>query len=87
MNFGAAAQSLFQRVGVHTVLVHGNGDVFCPVSAPGLQSAQVGGRLDQNVIAGIDQDFPEQIQRLLGTRGDQDIVRCDLRCHNGPYGE
>ena len=62
----------------HPMFVHRNWDVLCSIRAPGLQRAQVGGRLHQHTIARVDEDFSQQIQGLLRPGSHQDIVGGDV---------
>lgn len=59
------AQRLLQSLGLKSVVIDGNGDVFGAINIESLQRAQVGRRLDQQAVTWIDQQFRDQIERLL----------------------
>jgi hypothetical protein len=61
------------------VIVDRDADVLRLVQVPGLQRAEVRRVLDDHVIAGIDEDLPDEIQRLLRAGGDEDVVGPDGR--------
>ena len=49
----------------------------------GLQRTEVGRRLDKDFGVFVDQDFGNQIQRLLAAGGDQDLRRVDAPRQSG----
>jgi hypothetical protein len=54
-------QGLLEVIGIHTLLVKGDGDVFCPIGVPGLQRSQVSRLLNQDMISGINEDLADQV--------------------------
>jgi len=71
------AQRGVQFLGPHAVLVHRHVDVLGLVRVPCLQRAEVGGSFDNEMIAGIDEDLADEIERLLRAAGDEDVFRFD----------
>ena len=69
---------LFQFVHDHAVLIGRHGNILRPVGIPGLQSAEVGGGFDHDMVALIDKYTPDEIQGLLGAGGDQDVIGCNF---------
>ena len=56
------------------VVVAGHAEVFRTVDVERLERAEIGGRLDQDAIAGVDQQLADEVERLLGTGGDHDVL-------------
>ncbi len=49
------------------------------VGLEGLEGAEVGGVLDEDGVAGIEEDFGDEIEALLGAVGDEYLVRGDFQ--------
>ena len=64
-----------QVLEVNAVVVAGHSHKVRLHRREGLQRAQVGGRFNQQTGAAVDQNFGDQIQRLLAAGGDQHMRR------------
>ncbi len=75
---GSGAHFGTQVVRIHAmvVAVHTHGHRLH--GGEGLQCAQVGGGLDQDAAARVDQDLGDQVQALLASGGDQHLVGADV---------
>ncbi len=71
----AGAQRPLHLAGLQALLVDGHGDVLSAHQVEGLQRAQIGGRLDQDAVAAVDEQLGDEVQRLLRAGGDEDVVR------------
>ena len=66
-----------QRRQIGTLSVVGHRDQPCPRQREEVDRARVGGGVDQDGVAGIDERTGDQIDRLLATRCPEDVVnRC-----------
>jgi hypothetical protein len=72
---GATPQLPLQPIDVEPVVVDRHGQVVRLVGAPGLQRSEVGGRLGQDAIAGVDEETADQVEPLLRARGDHHVRR------------
>ncbi len=70
-----AFRIIFGDVEVEAVLLHGHADDFCAVHGKRRSSPDIRGHLGKHRVAGADQRFGNQIQRLLRAGGDQNVVR------------
>ena len=71
---GHPLDGLLQGLGDEPVLVHGHVHHIGLVGGERAQGAHVGGRLGQDHVTGINEDPGDQIQRLLRTHRDHDVV-------------
>ena len=76
--FGIGTQRFLQQLGAQAVVIDRNRHEVRGKYSESLQSAQISWRLDEHAISRIDQQFAEQIERLLRTGCDQHIVRAGL---------
>ena len=74
---GARPQLGLDLVGQHPVVVHRHAGVLGLIGAPRLEGAQVGRPLDEQMIAGIDEDLADEIERLLRAAREEDVVGVD----------
>ena len=68
------AEAGIELLGEQTIIVDGHGDILRAVDIECLQGAQVGGGFDQDAVAAVDQQFADQIERLLRTGSDEHIL-------------
>ncbi len=80
---GAACQQRIQRRQIQTLFFKGDRLEGGLVDRKGLNSAKVTRLFDDEILPLIDQHLAQQIQRLLGAAGDQDVVRIDLHAVAG----
>ncbi len=69
-----AADERAQRVGVQPVVVARHRDELGARHLEALERRQVGGLLDEDAVAGLQQDGGDERQRLLGPAGDEHVV-------------
>ena len=70
----AGAECFFQVIGVHAVIIGGDGDIFGAVGIPGLKRAQVGGGFDQDTVSAVDKDLARSDRGPAESRSDQNII-------------
>ncbi len=75
-----------QRGGVDAVVVGGDRDDPGAGEAEALQGRQVGGVLDQDGVSGLQHGRGDEGQRLLGTGGDQQVLRAGRQSPGGEPG-
>src|SRR6266487_2116165 len=68
----------FQFIHNHTILICTDGDVLRAIGVPGLQCTQIGWRFHYDVVAAVDEQPPDEIQRLLRAGSDQNVISRDL---------
>jgi hypothetical protein len=59
---------------LHALAVNGRGDHLCPIQAKALDGGQKGGAFHNHLVAGVDEGFAQQVQRLLAAGGDDQPV-------------
>lgn len=69
-----ARRDLFERLGDDALVVGGHGDDPRAGEAEGLQGREVAGVLDEHDAARLDERRGQERERLLRTRGDQQVV-------------
>ena len=69
------AQHLFESVGVHALVVHRHRPVVGLTRVEGDQRPEEGGPLRDDDVAGIHEELGGEVQTLLPTLGDEDVVR------------
>ena len=77
LRVGVGRNSRSQLLAVKTVGIDGDGDDHRVKHMEGLQCHQIGGVLDQHLVARVDQRGANHGQGLLGAVGDNDILRLD----------
>ena len=77
---------LLQHVYLHTVCIDGRTDQVGPIQPEALDRGQKGRRFHNYLVTGRDHRFPDQVQRLLATGGNDQPVGCHtcaLGLHEG----
>jgi hypothetical protein len=68
-----AAQGLLQRVHAHAALVERHALHPRLVRGERLKSTDVGGPFGDHDVAGVEEDLRQEVEALLGARGDDDV--------------
>ena len=71
----ARGEPVGEHVDAHTVGVERHPDEVGARGLEDLQRTDVGGILDDDGVAGVEQRAGEQVQRLLGAAGNDDLGR------------
>ena len=71
-------QNLLQLLHDHAAVVGGNFDKGRLASLEGVDSAQIGGALQQHHVAGVQEHAGREVQTLLGTGGHQNVILIGL---------
>jgi len=69
-----AADDFLKHLDLHSVVVQGHGHKVGLVRTPRLDGTQVRWPAGEHRCAGVDEHLPNQVQGLLGSGGDQDVV-------------
>lgn len=72
---GQGGETFLERFGDDPVVVHGDVLDVGLVGGEGVDRGHVRGPLGQHHVAGVDEDFGDEVQCLLGTDGDDHVVR------------
>ena len=83
LGVGAARQQRIQRRQIQPLFTQGNGLEGRLIDGEGLDGAEIARLLDDEILPLVDQHLAQQIQRLLGAAGDEDVVRIDLHAVAG----
>ena len=71
-------QNFVQLCRNQAAVIGGNLHEFRLVSVEGIQSAQIGGAFAQNYVTGVQEELTSEVQALLGTGGNQNVIRVNL---------
>ena len=77
MNLGPPRRRRFEILGAHPLFIDIDRQVFGLVGIPGLKRPEIGWTLDQYMIAGVEENLADEIECLLRSARDQDVVRVD----------
>lgn len=74
---------------VHPFLIGGHGDEPWPIGPKGLEGPHVAWGLHQNRASLVQKDLADEVQPLLASRGDQDLLHIHPEPfrHPGPKGQ
>ncbi len=78
LGIGALLQQLVQRRQIQPFFTEGDGLEGRLIDGKRLDGTKIARLLDDEVLLLVDQYLAQQIQRLLGAAGDEDVVRVDL---------